>query len=144
MGTTGCEGNYCVGCRAGSELHVAQCEEGTRILLSLLLYFTDRHCDSVCAKPSPYVFKSLPRAHSASAVWLCNTARTALCNAARMALLDRLGLYLTRGSVSPWDKSWHTRSVVKAWPTRLRGWIHVVPFLLPVAIFFLRDVVSEF
>lgn len=45
----------------------------------------DRHCDSGCGKPSPHIFKSLPRADSASAV---------LHNAARMALLDCLGALL--------------------------------------------------
>lgn len=61
-----------------------------------------------------------------------------------MALSDCLEVLLdSRVSVS-WDQSWRTRSVVKVRPTHLRGWIHVVPLLLPVAIFFPKDVVSEF
>lgn len=64
-----------------------------------------------------------------------------LCSAAQWSPYGALGLsgalLDSRVSVS-WDKSWCTRSIVKVWPTHLRGWIHVVPFLLPVAIFFLR------
>lgn len=95
----------------------------------------DRHRDSGCGKSSPHIFKSLPRAYSASA---------GLHNGARMALSDCLGVLLdSRVSVS-WDQSWSTRSVVKVRPTHLRGWIHVVPSLLPVAIFFLRTWCQSF
>ena len=47
---------------------------------------------------------------------------------------DCLGIYLTLGSASHGINHSCTRSVVKVWPTHLRDWIRVVPFLLLVAI----------
>lgn len=74
----------------------------------------------------------------------CQGHTAGLHNGALTALSDCLGVLLdSRVSVS-WDQSWRTRSVVKVRPTHLRGWIHVVPSLLLVVIFFLRTWCQSF